>query len=202
MATRRPTPGQITERAEDPRRRLRPLPEIEDDGPDGAEHRRFPRARVGIRFECRVGSEARPRFAASLISENVSVSGAFLNSTFFLPLGTELHLRFLLADNKEEVNARAEVVRDEHLDPSGKGRSGMGVRFLAFEGQSEVALARVFLAPRLKSFVEGYLKTKRAKKLQSELDRVVDALAAWELLQVTQPEDPWNPEGKTEGDAE
>lgn len=193
--SRRAAPLPVTDRSVDPRQRLRPIAELEDFGPDGDEHRRFPRARMQIRFDVRMGPEDRPRFSAALMSENLSVSGAFLASSFFLPLGTELDIRFKLADGKEEIVARAEVVREERLDASGKGRSGMGIRFLEFEGQSEVALARVFLAPRLRTFVEGYLKTKRAKKIQSEQDRVVDALAAWELLQVTQPEDPWKPEG-------
>lgn len=185
----------VTERSEDPRRRLRPTPELEDSGPDGDEHRRFPRAKVSLRFEVRIGPENSPRFSAAFQSDNLSVSGAFLASTFFLPLGTELEVRFRLSDGKEDITARAEVVREERQDSAGRGRSGMGIRFLEFEGQSEVALARVFLAPRLKSFVENYLKSRRAKKLQSELDRVVDALAAWELMQVRQPEDPWRPEG-------
>jgi len=142
-----------------------------------------------------VGPESDPRFSASLSSDNLSVSGAFLQSTFFLPIGTELDVRFKLNDGKEEISARAEVVREERPDASGRGRSGMGIRFLEFDGQSEVALARVFLGARLRNFVESYLKTRRAKKLQSEVDRVVDALAAWELMQVRQPEDPWRPEG-------
>lgn len=196
--TRRAGPLALTDRFEDPRQRLRPNPELEDPGPDGSEHRRFPRARVQLRFEVRMGPRARPRFAASLTSENLSVSGAFLHSSFFLPLGTRLDVRFRLDEGNEEICARAEVVREERLDATGRGRSGMGLRFLEFDGQSEVALARIFLAPRLRSFVESYLKTRRARKLQNELDRVVDALAAWELLQVTQPEDPWKPQGLEE----
>ncbi|MGA9526312.1 MAG: PilZ domain-containing protein [Myxococcaceae bacterium] len=194
--TRRAAPTEST-RIEDPRRRLRPLPELEDQGPDGSEHRSFPRALMAVRLELRVGTEKAPRFQASLTSENLSVSGAFLHSTFFLPLGTELDVHFLLEEG-EEVSARAEVVREERPDASGRGRSGMGIRFLEFSGQSEVALARVFVGARLRAFVESYLKTKRAKKLGSEVERVVDALAAWELMQVRQPEDPWRPEGNGE----
>jgi PilZ domain len=182
-----------TTRVEDPRRRLRPLPELEDQGADGAEHRSFPRARMSVRLDLRVGPEKSPRFQASLDSENLSVSGAFVHSTFFLPLGTEMEVRFTLEDG-EEISARAQVVREERPDASGRGRSGMGLRFLEFFGQSEVALARVFVGARLRAFVESYLKTKRAKKLGSEVERVVDALAAWELMQVRQPEDPWKPE--------
>ncbi len=191
--TRRAPAMEIT-RVEDPRRRLRPLPELEDQGADGAEHRSFPRARMAVRIELRVGTEKTPRFQASLTSENLSVSGAFLHSTFFLPMGTELDVRFEL-EGGEEILARAQVVREER-PASGQGRSGMGIRFLEFAGQSEVALARLFVGARLRAFVESYLKTKRAKKLGSEVDRVVDALAAWELMQVRQPEDPWRPEGE------
>jgi hypothetical protein len=196
MSTRGPL--KLSDRVEDPRRRLRPLPELEDPGPDGDEHRRFPRAKMDIRFALRVGSGETPKFQASLASENLSVSGAFLHSTFFLPLGTEMEVRFVLPVG-EEVTARADVVREERPDGAGRGRSGMGIRFLEFQGQSEVALARVFVGQRLRTFVEGYLKTQRARKFGSEVDRVVDALAAWELMQVRQPEDPWHPEGRGQG---
>jgi hypothetical protein len=193
MARREPL--MVTDRVEDPRRRLRPLPDAEDPGPDGSEHRSFPRARATVRVDVRVGPEKSPRFQAALQTENLSVSGAFLQSTFFLPLGTMLDVRFVL-EGGEEIVARAEVVREERTDRPGVGRSGMGLRFVSFEGQSEVALARLFIGQRLREFAESYLKSRRARKLGSEIDRVVDALAAWELMQVRQPEDPWNPEGQ------
>lgn len=197
--SRRDAPAGARERSEDPRRRLRPSPELEDHGPEGDEHRLFPRARFAVRFEIRAGPEEAPRFSASLMSENLSVSGAFLASTFFLPLGTELFVRFQLQETtREEISARAEVVREERPDRSGEGRSGFGIRFLEFDAQSEVGLARVFLSARIRSFVESYLKTRRAKGLGSEIERVIDALAAWELLQVTEPTDPWRPQGLPE----
>jgi hypothetical protein len=67
----------------------------------------------------------------------------------------------------------------------------MGLRFLEFFRQTEVALARLFLGEQLRKFAEGYLGSPRARSLTSELDRVVDALAAWELMKVTSPDDPW-----------
>ena len=113
-------------------------------------------------------------------------------------MGTELEISFRLSeDGGELINARAEVVREERSDKE-DGRSGMGIRFLGFESQSEVALARLFVGPRLRMFVEEYLQSSRAKKQKTEEDRVVDALAAWELLQVTRPEDPWRPGGSVE----
>ena len=52
-------------------------------------------------------------------------------------------------------------------------------------------IAQLFLGERLRSFAETYLASKRAKSLSSEHERVVDALAAWELQKVTSPADPW-----------
>jgi len=82
---RRMAPMVGVERVEDPRLRLRPDAALADDGPDGEEHRGFPRAKMRLRVEARVGPESSPRFSASFFTENVSVSGAFLHSTFFLP---------------------------------------------------------------------------------------------------------------------
>jgi hypothetical protein len=122
----------------------------------------------------------------------VSVSGAFLESTFFLPVGTELQVRFTLEENMEPVLARGEIVREERTAEG--GRSGFGIRFVEFTGQTEVTLARLFLGMRLRSFAEEYLQSRRARSLPNELERVVDVLAAWELMKATTPGDPWRGE--------
>jgi hypothetical protein len=166
-------------------------PELEQ-GPPTPEHRQFPRARLGARFEVTVGEDAAPTFRAGLDSENISVSGAFLHSTFFLPLGTRVRVRFTLPSG-EEILAEAQVVREERLDRQGKGRSGMGLRFARFYGQSDVGLTRLFIGDRLAAFAEEYLRSPRAKSRQGEHERVVDALAAWELEQRYRLEDPWPP---------
>ena len=45
---------------------------------------------------------------------------------------------------------------------------------------------------RLRAFAEDYLKSQRARSLPNELERVVDVLAAWELLKATtSAADPW-----------
>ncbi len=157
-----------------------------------AEHRQFPRAQLATRFEVWVDGEGgSKRFAASFTSINVSVSGAFLASTFWLPMGTVLGVRFSLEPGVPPVLARAEIVREERGDGPG-GRSGFGIRFLDFSGQTEVALARLFVGMRLRAFAEEYLKSQRARGLPNELERVVDVLAAWELLKATtSAADPW-----------
>lgn len=179
-----------------PRNGLRAAPRLDllDEEHEGQEHRQFPRARMAVPFDVWIGEGDERRFSARLLSGNVSVSGAFLASTFFLPLGTELRVRFALEQGAAPVEARADIVREERPDPrTGDGRSGFGIRFVEFFGQTEVTLAKLFLGEQLRRFAEGYMASKRARSLPTELDRVVDALAAWELLKVTTPGDPWRP---------
>ncbi|MFL5350169.1 MAG: PilZ domain-containing protein [Hyalangium sp.] len=167
-------------------------PIIETQAGNEPEHRHFPRARVATRFEVWREEGGQRTFSATLLSQNVSVSGAFLESTFFLPLGTELQVRFSLEEGAEPVLARTEIVREERT--GGDGRSGFGIRFVEFSGQTEVSLARLFLGMRLRTFAEEYLQSRRARSLPNELERVVDVLAAWELLKATSPGDPWRGE--------
>ncbi len=171
-------------------RLVSPPPPFEHDPFDGEEHRRFPRAKISVRFKLWKGEEPDLRFQATLTSDNLSVSGAFLSSTFFLPVGTELRTSFQLGE-EEPVQARAVIVREERPDRQGKGRSGFALRFVEFYGQTEVTLARLFLGHQLQEFAKSYLESGRAKSLRSELERVIDALAAWELLKVTATDDVW-----------
>ena len=159
------------------------------------EHRQFPRARLGVSFSIWIGEGKDRTFSASLASVNLSVSGAFLQSTFFLPIGTVLHVSFTLEDGGAPVHARGEILRQQHPHDGDEARSGMGLRFVEFFEQTEVTLARLFLGPTLQRFSETYLASPRAQNLESELDRVVDALAAWELQKVTSPADPWRGKG-------
>jgi PilZ domain len=163
----------------------------EFDGHDGPEHRKFPRAKMTVPFRLWVGDGEDLKFEATLRSGNVSVSGAFLESTFFLPVGTEVRASFALDPEEDPVLARAEIIRTESPGRDGRGRSGFALRFVEFFEQSEVTLARLFLGARLQAFAQDYLASRRAKSLTSELDRCVDALAAWELAKVTSTTSAW-----------
>lgn len=168
----------------------RPLgPQLDTFG--GEEHRQFPRAKMNVPFRLSIGEGAEVRFQATLGSSNISVSGAFLESTFFLPVGTEVRASFELDPEEDPVLSRAQVIRIETPGRDGKGRSGMAIRFVEFFQQSEVTLAKLFLGARLRAFAEAYLASKRARSLNNELDRCVDALAAWELQKVTSTENAW-----------
>ena len=81
-----------------------------DTSAPGPEHRSFPRARLRVPFRVWIGEGSDRRFSATLGSENLSVSGAFIESTFFLPVGTELMVRFELEPKAAAVEARAEVL--------------------------------------------------------------------------------------------
>jgi len=155
---------------------------------DGIEHRGFPRRTLELRVKLRRGEADEPSFAATLPSDNVSMSGMFLHSTFFLPVGTTFELSFSLPSEERPVTVRAELVRHQS-DPV----PGLGVRFEEFHGQSEIAMARLFLDAKMQEFSGRYLSSARAKTLDSEHERLVDALAAWELEKVTSGVDPWAP---------
>ncbi|MBI3186091.1 MAG: PilZ domain-containing protein [Myxococcales bacterium] len=167
-----------------------PPPPFEYDSYGGPEHRRFPRAKLAVRFHLSIGEGPEQRFSAGLVSANVSVSGAFLESTFFLPPETELRTSFQV-DGANLVEARAVIVREERPDRRGEGRSGFAIRFLEFFGQTEVTLAKLFLGTQLLEFAQGYLQSKRARAFGNELERFVDALAAWELMRATAPGNVW-----------
>jgi hypothetical protein len=182
----------IPEEAVGPQRPGTRAPIVVNEEWAGDEHRRFPRAKLRVPFELSIGDEEDLRFSAKLPSHNISVSGAFLESSYFLPAGTILNVSFAPAEGAPPVLARAEIVRREHAgDKPGYGHDGFAIRFTEFFHQSEVTLAHLFLGLKLRAFADGYLQSKRAKSLTSELDRVVDALAAWELRKVVSSEDIW-----------
>ncbi len=165
-------------------------PVVSQGAAEEVEHRQFPRANLSTRFELWIDAQRERRFTASLRSVNVSVGGAYLESSFFLPLHTEFRVRFSLERNAAPVEARARVVREQRAPRDGEP-SGFGIHFEEFYGQSEVSLARLFLDMRLRTFAETYLRSQRARGLSNELERVVDALAAWELLKAHHPGDTW-----------
>lgn len=195
MATLRkndlPSPPVRTQPLPAPSKKAAVLKTPELDSRDGPEHRQFPRAKMTVPFRLWIEHDSELRFEATLRSGNVSVTGAFLDSTFFLPVGTEVRASFALVDDEAPVLARAQIVRIETPGRDGKGRSGFALRFVEFFQQTEVTLARLFLGATLQEFAEGYLASTRARALGNELDRCVDALAAWELKKVTSSENPW-----------
>ena len=97
-------------------------------GPAELEHRGFPRIDAHIQFMLWIGEGPERRFAATLRALNLSVSGAFLQSSFFLPVQTELRVSFRVDESEEPVLARARIVREERGDSrSASGKTGFGI---------------------------------------------------------------------------
>lgn len=100
-----------------------------------------PRAavRLVLRLEAQLeGTEG----ATSMLctSVDLSASGAMIESTSLLPVGTGVTLRLFVPSEREPVTAQAEVVR--HADPRFDRTGGFAVRFVELEGPSAGILAR------------------------------------------------------------
>jgi hypothetical protein len=145
------------------------------------EKRRHPRAALETKVRLSAGPEGRA-FQATLPSVDVSLGGIFFQSQYALKLGSELHVSFELPAGRA-VEADGVVVRIEQWDERQKrGRSGFALRFTSFEEDGAIALASLFLAPRLKKFAGGWLRKRDGRHPRpEELERLVDLLIAWEL---------------------
>ncbi len=158
---------------------------------EASEERRYPRANMRIKARILVpGSKGRTQgLEAVLETRDVSMTGVFFASTFFLRVGTAVVVELNLQGDKRTVVAEGMIVREERGD-SGKGsRSGFAVHFTGFVDDSAIVLASLFLAPRVRRYVEAYLKRPH-KKSANETERLTDVVVGWELAK-TQQDDLW-----------
>jgi hypothetical protein len=147
----------------------------------GPPRRRYPRAPVKVKTRLWSGNDRSQYFEATLETGNISVGGIFFESTFFLKLGSQVHVEFSMPPHHRRVHARGPVVRVEKFDAAGKSRSGFAVKFDEYFDSSEVILANYFLAPVLREFIQGYGRRHKMKISSGDEDQLVDVLAAWEL---------------------
>lgn len=164
-------------------------------GPDatGRDARKYPRADVTVKAKLALTGDKTRTFEASLPTSNISVGGMFLESTFFLKIGTLLDVTLELPPHGRQVHARAQVVRVETLssDASG-GQSGFALRFIEYLDGSEVVLATYFLAPVLREFIQTYAKQHRLQASNEYIAHTADVLAAWELRKAELGNDVWD----------
>jgi len=144
---------------------------------------RLPRAQLTIPFELSIADRTGTRFKARLPSRDLSVSGAFLESSYYLPVGTRLEVCFQLDEGAAPLCAVAEIVR--HEGESRQGPGGFALRFVEFKGDARVAVAELMLGESLRDFAQRYLESRRARAFGSEPERIVDLLASWELFKAT-----------------
>lgn len=159
----------------------------------GPEHRRqYPRADLAVTARLALADDPSHHFEATLPTANVSVGGLFLQSTFFLKLGTRLEVRLTLPPIGREVHVKAQVVRVESQDEK---HSGFALRFTDYLDGSEVVLATHFLSPVLREFITQYAQGNGFKPTPEYVAHTADVLAAWELRRAALGGDVWTVPG-------
>jgi hypothetical protein len=158
---------------------------------DNRNQRRYPRAQVRVKAHLTIGPDQSRQFEATLATRDVSVSGIFFESTFFLKVGQVVDVRLELPPDRREVHARGRIVRIETRDDRGKPASGFAIHFEEFFESSDVVLANYFMSEVLKKFVEEYSRRRKVKFSHEELGAVIDVLASWELSQTLHKVEVW-----------
>lgn len=151
--------------------------------------RQYPRAGLVARARLVLLADPTRSFEAVLSASNISVGGMFLESTFFLKIGTQLEVTLSMPAGGRSVRCHAEVVR---IETKGDGSSGFALRFTEYLDGSEVVLATHFLAPVLREFLAGYAAQQQFEVSPEYLAHTADVLAAWELKKAELGGDVWH----------
>lgn len=163
-------------------------------GPEatGKDARKYPRAELHVKARLSLTGDRSRTFEASLPTANISVGGMFLESTFFLKIGTLLDVTLELPPHGRLVHARGQVVRVESISSdASSGQSGFALRFIEYLEGSEVVLATYFLAPVLREFIQAYAKQHKLQASTEYVNHTADVLAAWELRKAELGADVW-----------
>ena len=155
----------------------------------GDARRQYPRAEIHVRAHLSLADDPSRYFEAALPTVNLSVGGMFLESSFFLKIGTRLLVTLQLPQKGREVKVKAEVVR---VESNVLGASGFAVRFTEYLDGSQVTLATHFLSPVLREFLAQYAKEHRFQASAEYLAHTADVLAAWELKKAELGGDVWD----------
>ncbi|MFO0600245.1 MAG: PilZ domain-containing protein [Myxococcaceae bacterium] len=157
--------------------------------PRGDVRRQYPRAEIHVKASLSLADDPSRSFEASLPTVNLSVGGMFLESSFFLKLGTKLQIELKLPQGGRSVKVKGEVVR---VESGSKGASGFALRFTEYLEGSQVTLATHFLSPVLREFLSQYAKEHRFDASAEYLAHTADVLAAWELKKAELGGDVWD----------
>ncbi len=152
--------------------------------------RRYPRADLSVAARLSLDGDKSHYFHATLPTANISVGGLFLQSTFFLKLGTKLEVELRLPPQDRVVKVKGVVMRVETA--GNEAQTGFAIRFTEYVGDSEVVLATHFLAPVLEAFLKTYTKERRLKASPEYLAQTADVLSAWELYKGQLGGDVWS----------
>lgn len=141
----------------------------------GAERRTKPRASANFTARLYGGNGRGTYLEAQLTSRDVSLSGVFLASTFFLPIDTPVRVEFDVPA-VGRVAAEGRVARVQHAP-----ESGIGVEFARFAEGSLEALISVFIADEVRTFVESYCRKRRGERDTPTPTSLLHGILAWEI---------------------
>ena len=144
--------------------------------------RRFARARerVAVRL---IFDDGERHLEAIVHTYDISVSGVFLESEFFLKPGMVLDLEFDMPNESRTVRARGIIVREVRLEESGRGvegGSGFALKFTEYYDDAKTVLASSFLIVELDEFIDDYLR-RRTRQPTSDRELLREAIVAWEV---------------------
>ena len=157
------------------------------------ERRRYPRKEARVKVKLASAGSKGLTFEAYLPSWDVSIGGIFLESEFFVPMGTRLEVQFELPEVANIIRARGKVVRDVRLVRQGKGvRSGFVVHFTDYLDNAMLSLAKYFLAPEVMRinvrggmaplrFVSAYQTSGGKSRTIRDQEQMTDLIVAWEI---------------------
>lgn len=146
-----------------------------------SERRRRPRARAEFAARLYGGDGRASYLEARVRTGDVSVSGIFLRSTFFLPVGSAVRVEF-------EVPGSGPVAADgtvARIQSTGDD-SGMGIEFRRFSEGSLEALISIFVADEVRRFVEQYCRARRGQDDTPSPTALLHGILAWEIHRSTE----------------
>lgn len=149
--------------------------------------RRFPRAKETIPVKLTHDHNG-AHFEATLYTRDISLTGVFFVTEFFLKAGMELELELTMPNDDRPVRVKGLIAREVRLDEV-RGRnsretvSGFAVRFVEYHADAKAVLASSFLSADLHEFVDDYLQ-RRTRKAKDENDQLRDVLIAWEVAKM------------------
>jgi len=149
---------------------------------EGAERRVFPRRDTEVKVRLAAVQDRQLVFEAHLDCRDVSIGGMFLQSNFFIKMGTLLDVEFELKGSAEPVRLQGVVIREQrHTGTLSKLRSGFAIQFTEYLDDAKLALAGFFLAPEVQKFVRRYQRSQSRGRGRVDEQQSVDLILAWEL---------------------
>lgn len=140
------------------------------------ERRRYPRVQKDLPIRLFAGRGKDPALECTLRSEDMSLSGIFLRSTFFIAEDTPVRIE-LTAPWGQLASVRGVVAR---VVRSGSV-TGFGIRFTDLDADALTDLVCIFVGDHIQQFVADFAKRHSARV---DVNAISEALLAWELARL------------------